>query len=69
MSLVNRRYSLLGWIVWQVAKYAGKSKARQAVPGRGDYGGLNKGAIASLLLVIGGALWLWRRVSDDESVV
>ena len=69
MSIVNRRYALLGWIVWQIAKYSAKVKARQAVPGRGDYGGLNKGAIASILLAIGGVLWLRRKVSDDEPVV
>jgi hypothetical protein len=69
MAIVNRRYAILGWIVWQIAKYAGKNKARQVVPGKGGYGGLNKGAIASILLAIGGLLWLWRKVSDDESLV
>jgi hypothetical protein len=65
MAIVNRRYAILGWIVWQVAKRVGKRKVREAVPGKGDYAGLNKGAIASLLLAIGGAFWLWRKVSDD----
>ncbi len=66
MGIVNRRYSILGWIVWQIAKYAGKHKARQAVPGKGDHVGLNKGAIASILLLIGGVFWLSRKLTDEE---
>jgi hypothetical protein len=66
MGIFNRRYAILGWMVWQIAKYAGKSKARQAVPGRGDHAGLNKGAIASILLLIGGVFWLSRKLTDDE---
>ena len=69
MGIVNRRYAILGWIVWQIAKFAGKSKARQVVPGRGDYAGLNKGAIGSILLLIGGAFWLSRKLTDDESAL
>jgi hypothetical protein len=69
MGIFNRRYAVLGWIVWQIAKYAGKSKARQAVPGKGDYAGLNKGAIASILLLIGGVFWLSRKLTDDESTL
>ena len=69
MGIVTRRYAILGWIVWQIAKYAGKNKARQVVPGRGDYAGLNKGAIASILLLMGGAFWLSRKLTDDESAI
>jgi hypothetical protein len=68
MGIVNRRYAILGWTVWQIAKYAGKNKARQAVPGKGDYAGLNKGAIAGILLAIIGVVWLRHKVSDDEPV-
>jgi uncharacterized membrane protein (UPF0136 family) len=28
---------------------------------------LNKGAIASMLAAVGGALWFWRKKSDDSS--
>lgn len=69
MGIVNRRYAILGWIVWQIAKYAGKNKVRQAVPGKGEHAGLNKGAIASVLLVIGGVFWLRHKVTDDGSVL
>jgi ABC-type Co2+ transport system permease subunit len=48
MTIVNRRNAVLGWAVWQVAKRTGKQKARQAVPGRGDYAGLNKSAVATI---------------------
>jgi hypothetical protein len=69
MGIFNRRYAILGWIVWQIAKYAGKNKARQAVPGKGDHAGLNKSAIASILLLIGGVFWLSRKLTDDESAL
>ena len=69
MGIVNRRYALLGWIVWQIAKYAGKQKARQAVPGTGDYAGLNKSAIAALVFAIGGVFWLRHQLSDDSSAL
>jgi hypothetical protein len=65
MGIGNRRYAILGWAVWQVLKYAGKKKAREVVPGTGSYAGLNKGAIASLLLAIGGIFWLRRWLSDE----
>jgi hypothetical protein len=69
MGIFNRRYAILGWIVWQIAKYAGKNKARQAMPGKGDYAGLNKSAIASILLLIGGVFWLSRKLTDEESAL
>ena len=69
MGIFNRRYALLGWMVWQIAKYAGKNKARQAVPGKGDHAGLNKSAIASIVLLIGGVFWLSRKLTDEEPAV
>jgi hypothetical protein len=69
MGMFNRRYAILGWIVWQIAKYAGKNKARQVVPGKGDHAGLNKGAIASIALLIGGVFWLSRKLTDEESAL
>jgi hypothetical protein len=67
MGIFNRRNAVLGWGVWKVAKKVGKRKARAAVPGTGEHAGLNKSAIASLFAAIGGALWFWRRKSDEST--
>ena len=67
MSIFNRRNALLGWGVWQALKAYGRTKARTAVPGRGEHAGLNKGAIASMLAAVGGALWFWRKKSADHA--
>jgi hypothetical protein len=71
MSVINRRNAILGWCTWQVAKRAGKKKARAAIPGKGDYAGLNKPAIASIGAAAGaaagGALWIWRKKSDQPA--
>jgi hypothetical protein len=66
MSIINRRNAILGWAVWQVAKKAGRMKARDAVPGTGNYAGLNKSAIATILLTVGGVLFFWRKKSGGE---
>ena len=65
MGIVNRRNAVLGWGVWKVAKRFGKQKARAAVPGGGEHAGLNKSAIASLFAAVGGALWFWRKKSEQ----
>jgi hypothetical protein len=65
MGIINRRNAVLGWGVWTVAKKVGKRKARAAVPGSGEHAGLNKSALASLLAAMGGALWFWRKKSDE----
>jgi hypothetical protein len=71
MTIVNRRNALLGWMAWQGAKTIAKRKARTAVPGRGDYAGLNKSAIvaivASVVAAVSGALWFWRKSSDQAA--
>lgn len=67
MGVVNKRNAVLGWLAWLVGKRVLKRKARAAVPGRvDDTMRPNKGAIAATLAAIGGALWFWRRRSDDE---
>jgi len=66
MGIINRRNAVLGWSVWQLAKKVGKRKARAAVPGSGEHGGLNKSAIASIFAAIGGVLWFWRKKSDES---
>lgn len=69
MTIINRRNAVLGWLAWEGAKVVGKKKARAAVPGKGDYAGLNKSAIvsiaASIAAAIGGAVWFWRKKSDQ----
>jgi hypothetical protein len=53
VAIVNRRNAFFGWVVWSALKTFGKQKARAAAPGRGDYAGLNKSAVA---LVIGATI-------------
>lgn len=70
MGLMNKRNALLGWTVWQVGKRMAKRKAKAAVPGRVDDSMRpNKGAIATGLAAVGGALWFLRRrrADSDES--
>jgi LPXTG-motif cell wall-anchored protein len=64
---MNKRNALLGWTVWQVGKRVAKKKAKAAVPGRVDDSMKpNKGAIATGLAGLGGALWFWRRRRSDS---
>jgi hypothetical protein len=67
MGIINRRNAVLGWGVWKITKEFGKQKARAAVPGTGGHAGLNKGAIASMLAAAVGALWFWRKKSDEAT--
>jgi LPXTG-motif cell wall-anchored protein len=68
MGVINKRNAVLGWTVWQVGKRAAKRKARDAVPGRsGESKRPNKGAIATGLAAVGGALWFWRRRRSDDN--
>ena len=67
MGIMNRRNAVLGWGVWKVAKRVGKRKAKAAVPGTGEHAGLNKSAIATIFAAIGGAVFFWRKKSDDSS--
>jgi LPXTG-motif cell wall-anchored protein len=62
MSVINRRNAVLGWAVWTVGKQTAKVKARAAVPRRsGDSMRPNKGAIATGVAALGGAVWFLRR--------
>jgi hypothetical protein len=65
MGIVNRRNAMLGWAVWKVTKAFGKQKAKEAVPGPGEYGGLNKGALATIGAATLAALLFWRKKTDD----
>ena len=67
MTIVNRRNAVLGWGVWKIGKRVLKQKARDAVPGTVDGTKRpNKGAIASMLAAVGGALWFWRKRAGDD---
>jgi hypothetical protein len=67
MGIVNRRNAVLGWVTWLTAKRVLKKKAKEAVPGTIEGTKRpNKGAIVSLLAVVGGALYFWRRDSGDS---
>jgi hypothetical protein len=68
MSIINRRNAVLGWGVWVALKAYGRQKAQQAVPGRGDHAGLNKGAIATIGAATVAALLLAWRLKSEESV-
>jgi hypothetical protein len=68
MGIVNRRNAVLGWGVWKIGKRVVKRKAREAVPGTvDDTKRPNKPAIVSMLAAAGGALWFWRKRSDDKA--
>ena len=66
MAIMNRRNAALGWAIWSAAKWVAKQRASTAVPGRGDHAGLNKGAIVSIVAVLGGTVWLWHKMSDQD---
>ena len=67
MGIMNRRNAMLGWVVWQAGKRMAKKKAKAAIPGRVDDSMRpNRSAIASLFVVVLGALWIWYRLSDDD---
>ena len=68
MSIMNRRNALFGYAVWVTIKAYGKQKAKQAVPGKGDYAGLNKGAIATIgAATVAAALLAWRLKSEESA--
>jgi hypothetical protein len=67
MSILNRRNAMLGWVTWLTAKRVLKKKAKDAVPGTVEGSKRpNKGAIATALAAVGGALWFWRKKSSDD---
>ena len=67
MSIINRRNAFLGWGVWIALKAYARQQARKAKPGRGDYAGLNKGAIATISAATAAALLLAWRLKSEES--
>lgn len=67
MGIFNKRNAVTGWLTWLVAKRVLKKKAKDALPGTVEGSKRpNKGAIATVLAAVGGALWFWRRKGSDE---
>lgn len=68
MGIINRRNAILGWSIWHVTKSVARQKARRAAPARGDHGAVKKpAALASIAAAVGGALWFWRKKTDDDA--
>ena len=66
MTMLNRRNAVLGGMVWSAFKQIGKQNARKAMPGTGEYAGLNKSAIATIAAAATGvALVVWRIKSGE----
>jgi hypothetical protein len=66
MGIVNRRNAVLGWTAWNIAKRVLKKKAKQVVPGTVEGTSKpNRSAIAAAVAAAVGAVWFWRRKSDD----
>jgi hypothetical protein len=69
MGVINKRNAVLGWAVWQVGKRAAKRKAKTAAPGRsGESMRPNKGALATGVAALGGAVWFWRRRRSGDTL-
>ena len=66
MGIMNRRNAVVGWGVLKIGKRVARQKAKAAVPGTGEHGGLNKSAIATIFATVGGALFFWRKKSGDS---
>jgi hypothetical protein len=66
MGMINRRNAVFGWVVWRIMKSFGKQKAKDIVPGTGEYAGMNKSAIATIGAATAAALLFWRKKSDDS---
>ena len=67
MGIMNRRNAVLGWGVWKIGKKFAKRKAKAAVPGTREHGGLNKSAIAGIAAAVSGALFFWRKKSGGST--
>jgi hypothetical protein len=53
--MLNRRYAIIGWLVWNVAKQVGKRKAKRAVPGVDTkHKRPNRAAVVATAAAVGG---------------
>ncbi len=71
MSIMSKRYAVLGWSVWQVGKMTAKHKAKQSMKPQQSSSsskrpGKKTGALVSAAAAAGGALWFWRRRNGSE---
>lgn len=67
MSIFNKRNAVTGWLTWIVAKRVLKKKAKDALPGTVEGSKRpNKGAIATAVAALVGALLFWRKKSSDD---
>ena len=68
MSVINRRYAVLGWTVWFLTKQIARRKARRALPGNGS--GARRvivpAALAATVATAVGAVVFWRRGRGGE---
>ena len=62
MAFMNRRNALLGWAVWQVAKYKAKAALRSE---ERDTGRSNRPVILAALAAVGAGLIFWRKKSSE----
>jgi hypothetical protein len=63
--MFNRRNAMMGWAVWQLAKYMGKKKARDAAP-TVEGGKPTKSLIAVALAAVAGAFAFVRTRRTDD---
>jgi hypothetical protein len=69
MAIFNKRNAVVGWLSWIVAKRVLRKKAKDVLPGTVEGSKRpNKGAIATLVAALGGALWFWRKKSSDDEL-
>ena len=62
MGIVNKRNAVLGWAVWQVAKYKAKAALRSE---ERDTGRPNTPVILATLAAVGAGLIFWRKKSSE----
>jgi hypothetical protein len=65
MGIVNRRYAVLGWAVWQVGKRVAEQKARAAARADRTSRRPSKAAMIATLAALAGILMFWRKKSDS----
>ena len=65
MSVMNRRNAVFGWIAWAIAKEALRSKTRHTVHRNGGSSRSKLVVPAAIAAAIGGAVFFWKRQSDN----